>query len=271
MTIEERIVKIQDAFQVGKSEGDLKGIVPIYSFETELPKELISVAFEGCSMAIALKSIKNRDSLIDWHLFVSTKGKNFLSQMHVGLGWALAELKLPVEQYLISIDPKWQLRVLDGFGYYCGLFRRREAIRSMLFPSEIPNTSFSGYNQGIGRVLYYISQGESERLTRNVALFSEDRHGDLWRGIGIAATFVGGLSDDAIKCFVHAAGKHENDFKIGVVLANNSMLKAEALTSTSTPSSAFLLSDCERIIQTVTLAEEKHHASIDAFLEALSS
>ena len=82
MLVEERILSIQEAFQIGKLEGELSGILSEYQFETALSNEFISVAFEGCSMAIAITSLKNRDSLIDWHLFVSQKGQNYLSQIH---------------------------------------------------------------------------------------------------------------------------------------------------------------------------------------------
>lgn len=219
MLVEERILSIQEAFQIGKLEGELSGILSEYQFETALSNEFISVAFEGCSMAIAITSLKNRDSLIDWHLFVSQKGQNYLSQIHVGLGWALAELKLPIQQYLISIDPKWQLRVLDGFGYYCGLFRRREAIRTMSFPTEIPEALYAGFNQGIGRFLFYLAQGDVERLSRNIELFADNRHADFWRGIGIAATFIGLESTDTVNALFDESGEHSKQFAVGIALA----------------------------------------------------
>lgn len=271
MTIEERITSIQEAFQIGKLEGELSGIQAEYRFETALSNEYISVAFEGCSMAIAITSLKNRKSLIDWHLFVSTKGQNYLSQIHVGLGWALAELQLPIQQYLISIDPKWQLRVLDGFGYYCGLFRRREAIRTMSYQVEIPEELYPGYNQGIGRFLFYLAQGDVERLVRNIQLFPDDRHSDFWRGIGIAATFIGGLEQSVIQEMMKAAGKHENQLLIGVALATNSLKKANAFAEVSEKVSDVFLSGKSDFAEHVLESEKKHYPSVDAFLEKLSA
>lgn len=270
MSIEERITSIQEAFQIGKLEGELSGILSEYRFETALSHEYVSVAFEGCSMAIALTSLKNRDSLIDWHLFVSTKGQNYLSQIHVGLGWALAELQLPIQQYLISIDPKWQLRVLDGFGYYCGLFRRREAIRTMSFPSEIPEELYNGYNQGVGRILFYLAQGNVERLVRNIELFADDRHADLWRGIGIAATFIGGIDQSVIEEMEKAAGEHNNQLMIGVALATNSLKKANAFGEISGKVSGVFLKNKSDLSQHILDSEARHYTSIDAFLKALS-
>ena len=271
MTIEERISSIQEAFQIGKLEGEMCGIQSEYLFETSLSSEYISVAFEGCSMAIALKSLKNRDSLIDWHLFISTKGHNYLSQMHVGLGWALAELKLPVLQYLISIDPKWQLRVLDGFGYYCGLFRRREAIRTMSYPLEIPEDLYAGYNQGIGRILYYLAQGDVERLSRNIELFPDDRHADIWRGIGIAATFIGGLDESAINEMMKSAGDFEKQLLVGVALATNSLKKANAFGGNSEKVYNGFLDGKSNFSEHIFQSETKHYSSVDAFLIALSN
>ena len=265
MTVEERINGIQKVFQIGKLEGELSGIQNEYRFETALSSEYVSVAFEGCSMAIAITSLKNRDSLIDWHLFVSEKGQNYLAQIHVGLGWALAELQLPIRQYLIAIDPKWQLRVLDGFGYYCGLFRRRDAIRTMSFPLEIPEELYSGYNQGIGRFLYYLAQGNVERLARNIELFTDDRHADFWRGIGIAATFIGGSDESELIELNKLAGEHNQQLKIGVALAANSLKKADAFNEMSQLVSNCILND-EAFIAHIEQAETSHYRSIDHFL-----
>jgi len=271
MTIEERINKLQEAFQIGKLEGELSGIQNEYRFETSLSNEYTSVAFEGCSMAIAKTSLKNRDSLIDWHLFISTIGKNYLSQIHVGLGWALADLQLPVQQYLISIDPKWQLRVLDGFGYYSGLFRRREAIRKMSFPTQIPEELYSGYNQGIGRFLYYVAQGDIKRLERNIELFPDDRHSDFWRGIGIAATVIGGLDEKAIGKITLSSGKHEKQLMIGVELATNSLKKADVFGETSEKVRVGVIKGKSDFIQHIQDVETKHFTTVDAFLAALNA
>ena len=269
MSVEERITKIQEAFQIGKLEGELKGVLSEYQFEAALTNEYVSVAFEGCSMAIAIKSLKNRDSLIDWHLFVSQRGQNYLSQIHVGLGWALAELQLPIQQYLISIDPKWQLRVLDGFGYYCGLFRRREAIRTMSFPSEVPEELYAGYNQGIGRILFYLAQGNVERLVRNIELCSDDRHSDFWRGIGIAATFIGALDQSALEEMEKAAGENNKQLVIGVALATNSLKKANAIDDTSSFVSHYLLKNNLELNNSIVKIENLHFHSIKSYLESL--
>lgn len=270
MTIEDRINRIQNAFQIGKLEGELKGIIDEYQFEKDLPREYISVAFEGCSMAIALMSLKNRDSLIDWHLFVSTKGHNYLSQIHIGLGWAIAELHLPVQQYLISLDPKWQLRVLDGYGYYCGMFRRREAIRKMVFPNEIPENLYAGYNQGIGRFLFYLAQGDMERLDRNIQLFPVERHADFWRGIGIAAIFIGGINEKDAQALVHTSGEYKKQLMIGLALASNSLQKANAFGEGAQLLSSYLLDDVT-FNSRIQNAEALHYPSIDVFLSTLNS
>ncbi|MEJ6615968.1 MAG: DUF1702 family protein [Crocinitomicaceae bacterium] len=271
MTVEERIYKLQEAFQIGKLEGELSGIKNEYHFETSLSNEYTSVAFEGCSMSIAMTSIKNRDSLIDWHLFSSTKGKNYLSQIHIGLGWALAELQLPTQQYLISIDPKWQLRVLDGFGYYSGLFRRREAIRNMSFPTQIPEELYAGYNQGIGRFLYYLAHGDVERLERNIELFPNHRHSDFWRGIGIAATFIGGLNEKSINRITQSSGKHEKQFMIGVELATNSLKKAAGFDENSEKVRIGVIKGKSDFMQHIQDVETKHYATVELFLAALNA
>lgn len=270
MSIENRINSIQEAFQIGKLEGETHGIQPIFNFEKTVEKELISVAMEGCSMGIALTSLKTNQSLANWNVFVQEKGINYLSQIHVGLGWALAELQLPVQFYIADIDPKWQLRVLDGFGYYCGLFRRREAIRTMSYPTEIPKELYAGFNQGIGRFLFYLAQGDVERLVRNIELFPDDRHADFWRGIGIAATFIGGLDKIAIEEMIKSAGEHEKQLLIGVVLATNSLKKANSHSEASKRVSDAFFDGKLDFSEHVLESEKKHYASVNELLERLS-
>lgn len=266
--IEARIHAIQEAFQIGKLEGEMRGLQSVFNFENELDKELVSVAMEGCSMAIAIISLKNKSSLINWHLFVAEKGQNYLSQIHVGLGWALAELQLPVQQYISDIEAKWQLRVLDGYGYYSGLFRRRDAVRNMLIPTEIPTEMQAGFDQGLGRLLYYLSNGESQRLERSIALFPDSRHANFWRGIGIAVTFIGTDNPKLIDSLFEISGSFKNDFILGATMASVSLEKADAISQYSNIAIKEIFKTNKELAEKVIENDAKSFESINAYLGA---
>jgi len=269
MSIENRINSIQEAFQIGKLEGETRGIQPIFNFEKTVEKELISVAMEGCSMGIALTSLKENQSLSSWQTFVQKKGTDYLSQIHVGLGWALAELQLPVQQYISDIEAKWQLRVLDGFGYYSGLFRRRDTIRNMLIPTQIPTEMQAGFDQGLGRFLYYLSNGDVERLERSIALFPDGRHADFWRGIGIAVTFIGCDNPILIDSLSKINGNHKNDFMLGAAMAFVSLSKADAINQYADIAIKLILENKADLIEKVLKIDAMPCDSIATYLKEL--
>lgn len=267
--IEERIQKIQETFQIGRAEGELRGLQTTYNFESNLAPELISVAMEGCSMAIALISLKEHQSLSVWEEFVKDKGANYLSQIHVGLGWALAELQLPVQQYISALDAKWQLRVLDGYGYYSGLFKRRESVRNMLIPTQIPSEMQAGFDQGLGRVLFYLSNGDIERLERNIALFPDSRHSDFWRGIGIAITFIGCDNTEMIQKIYTLSEKYSSQFTLGVAMAAVSLKKVNTVNPFSLLTQSEILKHHLSLEQSVSDLDKKNDLSFSEYLDLL--
>lgn len=269
MPIEERIHKIQETFQIGRTEGELRGLKATYNFESELAPELVSVAMEGCSMAIALTSLKEHQSLSVWEEFSEDSREKYLSQIHVGLGWALAELQLPVQQYISTLDPKWQLRVLDGYGYYSGLFKRRESIRNMIIPAQIPSEMQAGFDQGLGRFLFYLSNGDLDRLERNIALFPDSRHSDFWRGIGIAVTFIGCEDNERTQNIYSLSAKHSSQFSLGVAMATISINKAKAINQFSQLTQSEILKHHPSLEQRVSDLEEKNDISFFEYLDLL--
>ena len=111
----------------------------------------ISVAFEAASFVIAQKSIRKNNNLKDWTTFLNATNGLHNSQVYVGLGWALASLNADINHYTKSIEPLLRSRVIDGYGYYYALFKRRVVIRLAQTPVEISKEQEPAFNQGIGR------------------------------------------------------------------------------------------------------------------------
>ncbi len=49
--------------------------------------------------------------------------------------------------------------------------------------------------------------------------FAEQRHGDLWSGVGLAATFAGGSTPSDLAAIRHSAGQHLGDLAQGTAFA----------------------------------------------------
>lgn len=221
MSIAENIETVVSTFQKGRklSEQEL-GLDELVSELNKFEPRYRSVAFEGASMGVALNN-----SIETWKIYAKATEKH-QTQVHIGLGWAIAEQELDLASTLSEIDPELQIKVLDGFGYWHGLFRRRLTIRTQQIPESITAAYQTGFDQGVGRAIWYATKGDVSKVVNIINHFSEDRRPNLWQGIGVASTYVGGCSDKLIAELKSAAGEFKANLKMGRVAAENSMFKA---------------------------------------------
>lgn len=178
-----------------------------------------SVAFEGASMGVALTNWNN------WPVYAKRAEKH-ATQVHIGLGWAIAEKQLNLASTLSQIEPELHVKVLDGVGYWHGLFQRRATIRTQQIPEFITAEYQAGFDQGVGRAIWYITKGEAAKVVNIINHFSEDRRPNLWQGIGVASTYVGGCSDELMIELKSAAGEFKSNLEKGIEAAEESMRKA---------------------------------------------
>ena len=129
---------------------------------------------------------------------------------------------------LSEIEPDFQVKVLDGYGYWHGLFRRRLTIRTQTIPKNITSEYQSGFDQGIGRTIWYITKGEVAKVVNIINHFSEDRRANLWQGIGVASTYVGGCSDELIGELKSASSEFKKNFETGIESAESSLKRAQS-------------------------------------------
>ncbi|MDX2359531.1 MAG: DUF1702 family protein [Crocinitomicaceae bacterium] len=188
-----------------------------------------SVAFEGAAMGIALTNIS------EWFSFCEIFGDQHDSQIHVGLGWAICESGENLE-VLDSLSSEGRWKAIDGYGYYMGLFKRREAIREQTIPEFFSGDDLRAFNQGLGRSLWYLSQANSERLFRMIDLFAENRKPDMWRGVGVALTYVGGVAAQEVLEINQIAKNHSVHLRCGALFA----LKGRDNADCNTPDSSLV-------------------------------
>ena len=160
--------------------------------------EFRSIAYESASMSIALEDFKQGEQLNLWTQFLSQAASAHATQVYVGLGWALAQtLKNPM-LYLPALNPMLRYRVLDGYGYYEGVFRRRRTVINQLKLAVDDVVASGALDQGLGRSMWYHSRGVFSDAKATIEGFAAERQKDLWRGLGIAIAYVGGCTDDQL-------------------------------------------------------------------------
>lgn len=187
-----------------------------------------SIAYEGAAMSRGLWDISLGDTLTHWTAYMQLTGSHSV-QVHIGLGWALAQRQVPLSTYLQGISPIMQARVLDGYGYYDGMFRNRTSVRDKVIPEVIKGTDLHAYDQGVGRSLWYIAKGDLSKLNKLIEGFADSRKADLWRGIGIASAYVGGCDETMLQSIWQEAGTYQTALAAGAVFLAHSRHDASTI------------------------------------------
>jgi hypothetical protein len=194
-------------------------------------KTFISIAYEASAMERALLDFNANDfALLHWQAFLKHAPEHS-TQIHIGLGWAIAKRRIALEQVEAAIEPQQLPRVLDGTGYCEGTFKQRIAVKDMKTPDWLSDNLRRGYDQGLGRSLWYTAKAEPETLTNLITPFAEERKQDLWRGVGIALAYVGGCDEETLRQLKTLSGLFAADLAVGVTLATLSRKAANTINA----------------------------------------
>jgi hypothetical protein len=226
--IVERMARIRATFEDGLRAADSESEdSKLVKYLDTTDAQFRSVAYEGAAMSRALLDISLGTGLHHWLRFGQIT-RHHSVQVHIGLGWAFSQQLSPLT-LIHDLPPIAQARVLDGYGYYDGMFRSRASIRTKTIPEVISGNNLRAYDQGLGRSLWYSAKGNLALLIKSLEGFADSRMPDLWRGIGIAISYVGGCDTDLLKSVLDHAGSYR------VFLASGAVLLARARAHADTP------------------------------------
>lgn len=228
--IAERMKKISTIFQQSAQAADEElDNEPLLFSLGNTDSEFRSVAYEASAMSRAILDFSENEKLDHWTAFLQQSPQH-ATQIHIGLGWAFSQKKVSPSSFFSTISPMMLPRVLDGLGYSDASFRQRVVIQNKIVPEEFNNKILKGYDQGVGRALWYIAKGNPAQLSKLIVTFPEERKSDLWRGVGIAVAYVGGFDKELLDELLTQAASFFDDFKIGIILATSSRARAETVT-----------------------------------------
>lgn len=150
----------------------------------------------------------------------------------VGTGWALARLPKRIGRHLARFDRRLAWLALDGWGFHDGYFHHPRAIGQQRVPRRLAGYARRGYDQGLGRSLWFVEGADPERVAATIGRFAEARRGDLWAGVGLACAYAGGVEREAVEWLARLAGGWVSDLAQGAAFA------AQARQLASDPSPA---------------------------------
>jgi|SRR6266545_280315 len=190
--------------------------------------ELRGFAYEGATMALTVKDATGGHRTRD---LLDGPGQPHLLLCYIGIGFAMARLPRPLWKKILPdlqpslFHPTMSWLCVDGYGFDLAYFHPQKWVVEQKVPEPYPWLGHPEYfpravDQGIGRALWFMNGGVPDAVTEAVARFAEHRHGDLWSGVGLAATFAGGCEPEGLLKLREAAGEHRAQLALGSVFAS---------------------------------------------------
>jgi hypothetical protein len=208
----------------------------------ELPDWLRGFAYEGAGMGFAMLDGLPFGRSDNVERFLETpRGATYRYLVYVGVGWAMARLPRFRWPKPAGLDPFLVPLVLDGYGFHQAYFRTAryigERYQNPNFPW--PGGSHASYanraiDQGIGRAAWFIAGTDPDRVADLIEEFPEARRGDLYSGVGLAATYAGGVEEHELRTVLRRAGDHRSKLAQGSAFAADARVRAGVIPAHTT-------------------------------------
>lgn len=197
-----------------------------------VPTRFRGFAYEGAAMGLAV-----RDALPFGGgrvaEFLAGPGEPHVYMAYVGVGWAMARLPRFLWSRLHAPDPLLRWLVLDGYGFHQAYFHTRRYVMKHFRPQRFPwpADDDSGYaphviDQGIGRALWFVGGTDVLQVCRLIDGFAESRRADLFSGVGLAATYAGGVDETELRELWRRAGRYRAHLAQGSAFAAAARVRA---------------------------------------------
>ena len=222
--IQKVFLGVQEYFQ---ADHELEELIRFLDAE---PLQFRSVAYESASFEIGMQELTFGIELNNWKNFYQRSAKAHTFHMDIGLGWAFAKTEVSPTPFLESLQPAIDWMIFDGMGYYNGLFKGRRTVKNQLVPEGVNEKELPGFDQGLGRRLWYIVKGDVNELVQLIKAFHSSRHPDLWRGVGIACGYVGGCNKENLEQLLNSSSAYKDHLATGIALAAISRNASNSIT-----------------------------------------
>jgi hypothetical protein len=186
----------------------------------ELDEPLRGFAYEGAGMACAVLDVVGFTGGRNLRLLLSGPAVAYPHLVHVGAGWAFARLRLrPGWGRPVLDDPLLRWLAWDGYGFHQGFFHPDRTVAGQAVEPGLTAGQRAVRDQGLGRSLWFHECADPEGVALRIQEFQPQRHGDLWSGVGLAATYAGGAEPDELRLLGSLSGEHRADVVQGCAFA----------------------------------------------------
>lgn len=201
--------------------GDLFGLL------NAVQPEYRTVAYEAASMGLYQRDLKAQGRQALWPLFLDQADAIYVPDIYTGLGCAMAQEDISIFPFIDLFDKPLHYRIVDGYGFYKGLFRARQTLQQQYVPEGLDKLYLGYYDQGLGRSLWYNSGGDCDKIGAAIGKFAAGRQAELWRGIGIAASYLGGCDEATLNRVLTAAAGHHPQLLAGAAISARARIQSQ--------------------------------------------
>jgi hypothetical protein len=120
---------------------------------------------------------------------------------------------------LPALEPFLRSCAIDGWGFHEGAFRPKPYVFRQARPRRLRGYQLHAFDQGLGRALWFVNCADPERIARMIGGFAEDRHADLWSGIGLASTYSVAAQPGTLEALRELSGRHRLEVAQGSAFA----------------------------------------------------
>jgi len=193
------------------------------TLEETTDKHHVGFAFEGAGMCFALLDLlwpRKRSRL---RTFTDGPGWRHDYIATVGAGFAVGRVPYGLrvlDLYLEKLDPMNAWCLLDGYGFHQGVFHSSVYVEQGLSPPvRLADYGKELFDSGLGRSLWWVKGASPRNLYESISRFPALRRKEMWHGVGVAATYAGGVNEETLLTLLALAGEHQADFLSGVPFA----------------------------------------------------
>ena len=197
---------------------------------TGIDRELRGFWFEGAAMGAVLLDRLMPWRTARWPALLREEGEAHVYMLHVGAGWAIARLPGSVGKVIARFDPLLRWLLLDGYGFHEGFFHPEKRMNGQPHPRRVQGYARRAFDQGLGRSMWFASGADVRAVAGTIGIFSSERRGDLWSGVGLAATYAGWASDPDLALLRELAGPFQPHVSQGAAFAAKARQRAGNLT-----------------------------------------
>lgn len=230
----DRLETVGKSFLTGYGAAAATGRPADIAAELErLPELYRGFAYEGAGMGMAVLDGLPTGRGGHVRSLLEGPGADHVYMVYVGVGWAMARLPKFRWSTLYGPDPLLRWLLLDGYGFHQAYFRTRQYVHEQYQAPRAPGAVRGPawhvnqvIDQGIGRASWFVCGTDPERVAALFAKFPESRRPDLYSGVGLAATYAGGVDRAELECLSELAGPYRGQLAQGAAFAAQARLRA---------------------------------------------